>query len=169
MKTALNWIFTLAACTLLTVATSRAQDAPRPETDTVTLITTGDVTITKANGKTAVVINFVPGKPKSSDTRITISGPYTLDVNGGAREVKGPQGLELHVLSHEDLRLEAPEISNWEHAHKFTEFTACGKIPNFQGCGNPICDQFGHPKDQCRYNSESGCACAAPNGGPCAE
>jgi hypothetical protein len=169
MKTLLKQVLTAIAFALLISAQASAQAAPKQADDTVTIISTGDVSITKSNGKTAVVINFVPGKPKSSDTRITISGPYTLDVNGGAREVKGPQGVELHVLSHEDLRLEAMEIATWEHAHKFTEFTACGKIPNFQGCGNPICDQFGHPKDQCRYNSESGCACAAPNGGPCAD
>jgi hypothetical protein len=169
MKTPFRWTLKIAALILLASAIAPAQAAPKPGDDTVTIITTGDVSITKSNGKTAVVINFVPGKPKSSDTRITISGPYSLDVNGGAREVKGPQGLELHVLSHEDLRLEAPEIATWEHAHKFTEFTACGKIPNFQGCGNPICDQFGHPKDQCRYNSESGCACVTPTGGACAE
>ena len=167
MKNLPKQILTIIAAALLISALASAQDAPKPAT--VTIITTGDITITKADGKTAVVINFVPGKPKSTDTRITISGPYTLDVNGGVKEVKGPQGLELHVLSHEDLRLEAPEIANWEHAHKFTEFTACGKIPNFQGCGNPICDQFGHPKDQCRYNSESGCACVTPTGGACAE
>jgi hypothetical protein len=169
MKTPFRWTLKIAALILLASAIASAQAAPKPGDDTVTIITSGDISITKSNGKTAVVINFVPGKPKSTDTRITISGPYTLDVNGGAREVKGPQGLELHVLSHEDLRLEAPEIATWEHAHKFTEFTACGKIPNFQGCGNPICDQFGHPKDQCRYNSESGCACVTPTGGACAE
>jgi hypothetical protein len=169
MKTPFRWTLKIAALILLASALASAQTAPKPGDDTVTIITSGDISITKSNGKTAVVINFVPGKPKTSDTRITISGPYTLDVNGGAREVKGPQGLELHVLSHEDLRLEAPEIATWEHAHKFTEFTACGKIPNFQGCGNPICDQFGHPKDQCRYNSESGCACVTPTGGACAE
>jgi hypothetical protein len=133
-------------------------------------VTAGDISLTKtADGKTSVVINFVPGKAKSGDTRITISGPYSLDVNGGVKEVKGPQGIELHVLSHEDLRLEATEIATWEHAHKFTEYSACGKIPAFSGCGHPVCDQFGHPKDQCRYNSDSGCACVAPSGGPCAE
>jgi len=163
MKTLLRSI--LAITVLIPFAT--AQDTPG--SNTVTIVTGGDISITKANGKTAVVINFAPGKSTSSDTRITISGPYSLDANGGVKEVKGPQGVELHVLSHEELRLEAPEIANWEHAHKFTEYSACGKIPAFPACGHPVCDQFGHPKDQCRYNSESGCACVAPGGGPCAE
>jgi hypothetical protein len=82
----------------------------------VTIVTAGDISVTRAtDGKTAVSINFVPGKAKSGDTRITISGPYFLDVNGGVKEVKGPQGVELHVLSHEELRFEAPEIGLWEH------------------------------------------------------
>ncbi len=171
MKTLLRWSFTITACTLLMVGIAPTQETPKPESAaSVTIVTAGDISITKAgDGKTAVVINFVPGKAKSGDTRITISGPYSLDVNGGVKEVKGPQGVELHVLSHEELRLEAPEIATWEQAHKFTEYSACGKIPAFAGCGHPVCDQFGHPKDQCRYNSESGCACVAPSGGPCAE
>jgi hypothetical protein len=41
------------------------------------------------------------------------------------------------------------------------------KIPKFPGCGNPVCDQPDHPEDQCRYNSNSGCSCVAPGGGPC--
>jgi hypothetical protein len=170
MKTPLTWLYTLAAYTLLMVGIASAQDAPKPDSGvSVTIITAGDISITKANGKTAVVINFVPGKATTGDTRITISGPYSLDANGGVKETKGAQGTELRVLSHEELRLEAPEIATWEHTHKFTEYTACGKIPAFPACGHPVCDQFGHPKDQCRYNSESGCACVAPNGGPCAD
>jgi hypothetical protein len=171
MKLLLRRTFTITACTLLAIGIALAQETPKPDgTATVTIVTAGDISITKAaDGKTAVVINFAPGKAKSGDTRLTISGPYSLDVNGGVKEVKGPQGVELHVLSHEELRLEAPEISTWENAHKFTEYSACGKIPAFRGCGHPVCDQFGHPKDQCRYNSESGCACVAPGGGPCAE
>lgn len=162
---------TIIACTLIIIGIARAQEAPKRDSGAnFTIVTAGDITITRAaDGKTAVVINFGPGKAKSGDTRITISGPYSLDVNGGVKEVKGLQGVELHVLSHEELRLEAPEIATWEHAHKFTEYSACGKIPAFAGCGHPVCDQFGHPKDQCRYNSESGCACVAPSGGPCAE
>ena len=169
MRTQLRRALAIAARVLIMFAVAgAAQNASKP--DTVTIVTAGDISITRsANGKTAVVINFVPGKAASSDTRITISGPYSLDVNGGVKEVKGPQGVELHVLSHEELRLEAPEIATWEHAHKFTEYSACGKIPAFSGCGHPVCDQFGHPKDQCRYNSDSGCACVAPGGGPCAE
>lgn len=171
MNTRLRRSLTITVCALLMVGIAPAQEAPKPDSGaTVTIVTAGDISITKAaDGKTAVVVNFVPGKAKPGDTRVTISGPYSLDVNGGVKEVKGPQGIELHVLSHEELRLEAPEIANWEHAHKFTEYTACSKIPAFPGCGNPICEQNGHPKDQCRYNSESGCACVAPGGGPCAE
>ncbi|MGB8987634.1 MAG: hypothetical protein WCC37_13635 [Candidatus Sulfotelmatobacter sp.] len=171
MKACLRHGFPITACILLLFAIASAQETPKPDSAaSVTIVTAGDISITKAaDGKTAVVINFVPGKAISGDTRITISGPYSLDVNGGVKEVKGPQGVELHVLSHEELRLEAPEIATWENAHKFTEYSACGKIPAFRGCGHPVCDQFGHPKDQCRYNSESGCACVAPGGGPCSE
>jgi hypothetical protein len=40
----------------------------------VTIVTAGDISVTRAaDGKTAVSINFVPGKAKSGDTRITIS------------------------------------------------------------------------------------------------
>ncbi len=171
MKALLRLTFAIAAYAVLAVGVAAAQEAPKPDSAaSVTIVTAGDISITRAaDGKTAVVINFAPGKAKSGDTRITISGPYSLDVNGGVKEVKGPQGVELRVLSHEELRLEAPEISTWENAHKFTEYSACGKIPAFRGCGHPVCDQFGHPKDQCRYNSESGCACVAPSGGPCSE
>ena len=171
MKLLLRLTFAVAVCTLLLAGMTLAQEAPKMDgATTVTIVTAGDISITKAaDGKTAVVVNFTPGKAKSSDTRVTISVPYSLDANGGVREVKGSQGVELHVLSHEELRLEAPEIATWENAHKFTEYSACGKIPAFRGCGHPVCDQFGHPKDQCRYNSESGCACVAPSGGPCAE
>lgn len=160
----------MTACTLLIINIALAQDVPRSNSSAnVTIVTAGDISITKAaDGKTAVWINFVPGK-KSSDTRITISGPYTLDVNGGVQEVKGPQGIELHVLSHEDLRFESTEISSWEQSHKFSQYSACSKIPAFPGCGHPVCDQYGHPGDQCRYNSSSGCSCVAPGGGPCAE
>ena len=171
MNTRLRSSYTITVCTLLIAGIALAQEAPKRDSSaSITIVTAGDISITKAaDGKTAVVINFVPGKAKSGDTRITISGPYSLDVNGGVKEVKTPQGIELHVLDHEELRLEAPEIATWEHAHKFTEYSACGKIPAFAGCGHPVCDQFGHPKDQCRYNSESGCACVAPGGGPCSE
>ncbi len=166
MKTLMKQIFTISAFALLVFTNAPAQDTP---TQAVTIVTAGNISITRAKGKTVVVINFAPESASTGDTRITIAGPYSLDVNGGVKEVKGPQGVELHVLSHEQLRLEAPEIATWEHTHKFTEYTACGKIPAFSACGHPVCDQFGHPKDQCRYNSESGCACVAPNGGPCAE
>ena len=168
MRKLLERFFVFAALTLLVSTIALAQDVPK-DIASVTIVTAGDISITRANGKTAVVINFAPGKASTGDTRIIISGPYSLDANGGVKEVKGPQGPELHVLSHEALRLEAPEIATWEHAHKFTEYTACSKIPAFPACGHPVCDEFGHPKDQCRYNSESGCACVAPNGGPCAE
>ncbi|MGA9805585.1 MAG: hypothetical protein WA383_12915 [Terriglobales bacterium] len=171
MKTRLRWSFTLTIFTLLMVDIALPQETPKPESGaTVTIVTAGDISITRAaNGKAAVTINFVPGKAKSGDTRITISGPYSLDVNGGVLEVKGPQGGELHVLSHEELRFEAPEIGLWEQSHKFAQYSACSKIPKYPGCGNPVCDQYGHPGDQCRYNSVSGCSCVAPGGDPCSE
>ena len=167
MKTHLGRNLVIAIGSLVLLVAASAQDAPK--IGGVTIVTAGDISITKTNGKTVVVINFGSGKATGSDTRITILGPYSLDANGGVKEVKGPQGIELHVMSHEELRLEAPEIAEWEHTHKFTEYTACSKIPAFPACGHPVCDQFGHPKDQCRYNSESGCACVAPGGGPCSE
>ncbi len=136
----------------------------------VSIITVGDLSVThSADGKTLVSITFAPGKAKSGDTRITISGPYSIDVNGGVKEVNGPDGAELHVLSHEDLRLQAPEVSSWEQTHKFSQSSACMKIPKFPGCGNPVCDQPDHPQDQCRYNSDSGCSCVSPGGQPCAD
>src|ERR1022692_4748750 len=101
MKIRLKWTFTLTACTLLMVNIALAQEAPKQGSNgSVTIVTAGDISVTKAaNGKTAVSITFVSGKAKSSDIRIAISGPYSLDVNGGVKEVKGPQGIEFHVLS----------------------------------------------------------------------
>jgi len=170
-RTRLRGSFAIAICALLTVNRALPQETSNADrSPTVTIVTAGDISVTRAaDGKTAVSINFVPGKAKSGDTRITISGPYSLDVNGGVKEVKGAQGVELHVLSHEELRFEAPEIGLWEQSHKFSEDSACMKIPKFPGCGNPVCDQPGHPSDQCRYNSDSGCSCVAPGGGPCSE
>ena len=171
MKTRLRWSFAITACTLLMVNIALAQETLRQDSSaSVTIVTAGDISVTRAaDGKTAVSINFVPGKTKSGDTRITISGPYSLDVNGGVKEVKGSQGVELHVLSHEELRFEAPEIALWEQSHKFSQNSACMKIPKFSGCGNPVCDQPDHPEDQCRYNSGSGCSCVSPGGNPCSE
>jgi len=171
MKTRLNWIFTVTACALLLADIAPAQETPRQNSSaSVTIVTAGDISVTRAaNGKTAVSINFAPGKSKSSEIRITISGPYSLDVNGGVKEANGSQGTELHVLSHEDLRFEAPEVAAWEQSHKFSQNSTCMKIPKFSGCGNPACDQPEHPEDQCRYNSDSGCSCIAPGGGPCSE
>ena len=171
MNTQLRRIFTLTAGTLLLVNIALGQEAPKSDSSaSVTIVTAGDISIIRAtDGKTAVTINFVPGKAKSGDTRVMISGPYSLDVNGGVKEVRGPQGVELHVLSHAALRLEAPEIAVWEQSHKFSQNSACMKIPKFPGCGNPVCDLNNHPEDQCRYNSDSGCSCVAPNGGPCSE
>jgi hypothetical protein len=165
----MRWLFTVTTCTLLMVDIALAQEAPKQDSNaSVTIVTAGDISITRAvDGKTAVSINFVEGKPKSGDARITISGPYSLDVNGGVKEVKGAQGVELHVLSHEELRFEAPEIALWEQSHKYSQYTACMKIPKFSGCGNPVCDQAEHPEDQCRYDSSSGCACVSPSGAPC--
>ncbi len=61
MKALLPWFYTLAASTMLMVGIASAQDAPKPDSNaTVTIVTAGDISITKANGKTAVVINFVP-------------------------------------------------------------------------------------------------------------
>jgi hypothetical protein len=164
-----TFIISLSALLMLTIA--HAQESSKADSNSgVTIVTAGNISINRENdGRTAVIINFIPGKAKASDTRITISGPYSLDVNGGVQEINGPHGVELHVLSHEELRFAAPEISAWEQTHKYSEYTACSKIPKFSGCGNPICDQFGHPGDQCRYNSISGCACTSPAGGPCAD
>jgi hypothetical protein len=164
-----RWIFTASTGALLILNVALAQEAPKQDSNsTVTIVTAGDISITRAaGGKTAVSINFVEGKPKSTDIRITISGPYTLDVNGGVKEVNGTQGVELHVMSHEQLRFEAPEVAAWEQSHKYSQYSACMKIPKFPGCGNPVCDQAEHPEDQCRFNSDSGCACVSPGGGPC--
>ena len=171
MKTHLRWSFPITVCALLMVNIALPQETLKQDSSaTVTIVTAGDISVTRAaGGKTAVSINFVPGKAKSGDTRITISGPYSLDVNGGVKEVKGLQGVELHVLSHEELRFEAPEISLWEQSHKFSQSSACSKIPKFPGCGNPVCDQPDHPEDQCRYNSDSGCSCVTPGGAPCSQ
>jgi len=177
MKIKLRWSLTITAWALFIVGiivnAAVAQGAPKQDgSASVTIVTAGDISVTKvADGKTAVSINFTPGraKLKSNDTRITISGPYSLDVNGGVKEITGSQGVELHVLSHEDLRFEAPEVAAWEQTHKFSQNSTCMKIPKFPGCGNPVCDQPDHPEDQCRYNSDSGCSCVAPGGGPCSE
>ena len=129
MKIRLRSNFAITAWALLTfnviVNLAVAQGAPKQDTSaSVTIVTTGNISVTKASdGKTAVSINFGPGKAKSSDTRITISRPYSLDVNGGVKEVTGSQGVELHVLSHEDLRFEAPEVASWEQSHKFSQNT----------------------------------------------
>jgi hypothetical protein len=171
MKARRRWSFTITVCTLLIVNIALAQETPKQDSSaSVTIVTAGDILVTRAaDGKTAVSINFASGKAKSGDTRITISGPYSLDVNGGVKEVKGSQEVELHVLSHDDLRFAAPEIASWEQSHKFSQSSACSKIPKYPGCGNPVCDQPDHPGDQCRYNSDSGCSCVAPGGGPCSE
>lgn len=96
MKIKLNCAITIALCSLLIASIARSQESAKADNNSsVTIVTAGDISISKENdGKTAVVINFVPGKTKSSDTRITISGPYSLDVNGGVQEVQGSQGLE---------------------------------------------------------------------------
>jgi hypothetical protein len=169
MRARLRWSFIIAVCTWLMATTARAQETVKQDNSaTVTIITAGDISVTRGNdGTTAVSINFGPGKAKPGDTRITISSPYSLDVNGGVKEVQGPRGVELHVLSHEQLKFEAPEVSQWEQSHKFSQSSSCMKIPKFPGCGNPVCDQPDHPEDQCRYNSNSGCSCVAPGGGPC--
>src|ERR1035441_8980367 len=171
MKTRLRSSLTIAVGALLMVNIGLAQETPKKDSSTsVNIVTAGDLSVTRgADGKTIVSITFIQGKAKSGDTRITISGPYSLDVNGGVKEVKGPQGDELHVLSHEELRFQAPEIGLWEQFHKFSQSSACSKIPKYPGCGNPVCDQPDHPGDQCRYNSDSGCSCVAPGGGPCSE
>jgi len=168
MKTRLRRGFAIPACLIVLVNFALAQETSKDNGASVTIVTAGDISVVKgAGGKRAVTINFIPGKTKSSDTRMTISGPYSIDVNGGVKEVDGSHGLELHVLSHEELRFEAPEVSSWEQSHKFSQTSTCMKIPKFSGCGNPACDQPDHPEDQCRYNSDSGCSCVSPGGGPC--
>lgn len=171
MKSRKRSSFAITACALLLLNIALAQETSKHDSsESVTIVTAGDISVTRAaDGKTAVFINFVSGRAKTGDTRLIISGPYSLDVNGGVKEVKEPHGVELHVLSHEELRFEAPEVSLWEQSHKFTQNSACMKIPKFPGCGNPVCDQPDHPEDQCRYNSDSGCSCMSPSGGPCSE
>src|ERR1700684_4344402 len=80
MKIRLRWSFTIAACTLLMVNSALAQGAPKQDSSaSVTIVTAGDISVTRAaDGKAAVSINFVRGKAKSGDTRITIAGPYFL-------------------------------------------------------------------------------------------
>ena len=152
-------------------AITASQPADQDTSATVTIVTADDISVIRANdGKSAVSINFVQGKAKSGDTRVAISGAYSLDVNGGVKEVKGAHGVELHVLSHEDLRLASPEIGLWENSHKeLAASSACNKIPNYPGCGNPVCDQIRCPGYQCRYNSGGFCSCVAPGGHPCSE
>jgi hypothetical protein len=158
----------LLSISLMTLSAYARQTPKQDSNATVTIVTAGDISVTRAaDGKAAVVINFAPGKSKAAETRITITGAYSLDVNGGVIEDKTPQGIELHVLSHEELRFEAPEVVAWEQSHKYTQYTACSKIPTYPACGNPVCDQYGHPGDQCRYNTSTGCACLSPTGGPC--
>jgi hypothetical protein len=171
MKTRLRSSLTIAVCVFLMVNIALAQETLKKDSSTsVNIVTAGNLSVTRAaDGKTIVSITFIQGKAKSGDTRITISGPYSIDVNGGVKEVKGPDGVELHVLTHEELRFEAPEIAVWEQSHKFSQSSACMKIPKFPGCGNPICDQPDHPEDQCRYNSDSGCSCVTPSGRPCSD
>ncbi|MGH9645059.1 MAG: hypothetical protein ACRD3Q_21860, partial [Terriglobales bacterium] len=105
----------ILACTLFMANVALAQTTPKQDkNETVTIVTAGDISVVRSSdGTAAIVVNFVQGKSKSGSTRITISGPYTIDVNGGVKEVKGPQGTELHVLSHEQLRLESPEVGSW--------------------------------------------------------
>jgi hypothetical protein len=170
MKARLKASIPITACMLLIINVALTQETPKQDSSaSVTIVTEGDISVTRAaDGKTAVSINFVPRKAKFLETRIVISGPYSLDVNGGVKEIKVPQGIELHVLTHEELRFEAPEVALWEQSHKFSQYSACMKIPKFSGCGNPVCDLSDHPEDQCRYNSDSGCSCVSPGGGPCA-
>jgi acyl CoA:acetate/3-ketoacid CoA transferase beta subunit len=59
---------------------------PPDSSTSVNIVTAGDLSVTRAaDGKTIVSITFIQGKAKSGDTRITISGPYSLDVNGDVR------------------------------------------------------------------------------------
>src|ERR1700679_1100674 len=120
MKTQLRLTLTITLCTLLAVGIALAQEAPKQDSGaSVTIVTAGDISITRAaDGKAGVVINFGPGKAKSGDTRITISGPYSLDVNGGVKEVKGPQGVELHVLSHEEWPLLGWKMVSGSQSHR---------------------------------------------------
>ena len=80
MNKPLRWSFNITACTLLVANIALAQETPRQEGSAgVTIVTAGDISVTRgADGKAVVVVNFVPGKGKTSDTRITISGPYSL-------------------------------------------------------------------------------------------
>ena len=94
MKTRLRSSLTIAECVLLMVNIALAQETLKKDSSTsVNIVTAGDLSVTRApDGKTIVSITFIQGKAKSGDTRITISGPYSLDVNGGVKEIKGPDG-----------------------------------------------------------------------------
>jgi hypothetical protein len=92
----MRWSLTVAA-SLLMLNLAQAQATPKQDSSaSVTIVTAGNISVTKArDGKTSVSINFVSGKVKSGDTRIVISGPYSLDVNGGVKEVEGIKGLSF--------------------------------------------------------------------------
>src|ERR1700758_1719337 len=67
MKTRLGWNFTITICTLLMVSIALPQETLKQDSSaTVTIVTGGDISVTRAaDGKTAVLINFVAGKAKS--------------------------------------------------------------------------------------------------------
>ncbi|MGA8540973.1 MAG: hypothetical protein WB566_15840, partial [Terriglobales bacterium] len=75
MKTRLRSSFTISACTLLLLNMALAQEASKHDgSETVTIVTAGDISVTRAaDGKTAVSINFVPGRAQINDTRLMIS------------------------------------------------------------------------------------------------
>src|ERR1022692_364126 len=94
MKTRLRWSFTITICPLLMVKIALPQETLKQDSSaTVTIVTAGDISVTRAaDGKTAVSINFVPGKAKSGDTRITISGPLFLRCERRREGREGPPG-----------------------------------------------------------------------------
>jgi hypothetical protein len=126
---------------------------------TVTIVTKGDISVTKAvDGKTAVIVNLAPDKIHSKETRVTFTGLYSLDANGGVKEIKKPNGIELHVLSFEEFLASVPGAGRSERGGK--DESRCHNIPNYPSCGNPICDQINYPGYVCRYHTGSGCACS---------
>jgi hypothetical protein len=126
----------------------------------VTIVTKGDISVTDGiEGKTTVVVNFAPNNKNSKERRVVFKGVYSLDVNGGVKEVIKPDGIELTVLSYEDFRATVPAVQEWEKANSF-DTSRCHNIEHTHSCGNPICDQATYPGFTCRYNSGGGgCAC----------
>ena len=68
MKTRLRSSLTIAVCALLMVNITLAQETLKKDSSTsVTIVTAGDLSVTRAaDGKTVVSITFIQGKAKSA-------------------------------------------------------------------------------------------------------